>query len=48
MSRWRMVGWAVTAAAKIGSSRGVVVVSGIANLLPGLAIVALKTVVAAH
>ena len=42
------VGWAVTAAVQIGASRGVVVVSGIANLILGLAIVALKTVVAAH
>ncbi|MEU8150106.1 hypothetical protein [Nonomuraea sp. NPDC048901] len=42
------VTWAVTAAVKIGSSRRVVVISGIANLALGLAIVALKTVVAGH
>ncbi|MEU7743610.1 hypothetical protein [Nonomuraea sp. NPDC049158] len=40
------VTWAVTAAVKIGSSRGVVV--GIASLIFSLAIVAFKIVIAGH
>ncbi|MFG3441339.1 hypothetical protein ACGF0J_29190 [Nonomuraea sp. NPDC047897] len=42
------VGWAVTAAVRTRSGRGVVVLSGVANLVLGLAIVVLKTLVAAH
>lgn len=40
------VTWAVAAARNAGATTGVVVVSGMANLILGLAIVALKTVVA--
>ncbi|MEV7009912.1 hypothetical protein [Streptosporangium sp. NPDC051022] len=42
------VAWAVAAAVKVHSSKGVVVSSGIINLVLGLAIVALKTVVGSH
>ncbi|MFD1536926.1 hypothetical protein [Nonomuraea guangzhouensis] len=42
------VGWAVTAAVQIHASRSVIIVSGIANLILGLAIVALKTLVSGH
>ena len=42
------VAWAVTAALRTRSPRRVVIVSGIINLVLGLLIVALKTVIAAH
>ncbi|MFI7439338.1 hypothetical protein [Nonomuraea indica] len=42
------VGWAVAAAVRTRYDRGVVVLSGLANLVLGLAIVVLKTLVAAH
>ncbi|MEV8637317.1 hypothetical protein AB0395_37315 [Streptosporangium sp. NPDC051023] len=42
------VTWAVTAAVKVHSSKRVVIVSGIINLVLGLVIVALKTVIASH
>ncbi|WP_433238747.1 hypothetical protein ACQPYK_31350 [Streptosporangium sp. CA-135522] len=42
------VAWAVTAAVKTRSTTGVVIVSAITNLVLGLAIVALKTLVSAH
>ncbi|MET7466116.1 hypothetical protein [Nonomuraea sp. NPDC005501] len=42
------VAWAVAAAVSAGSGKGVVVVSGITNLLLGLVIIALKTQVAGH
>ncbi|GAA3115344.1 hypothetical protein [Streptosporangium carneum] len=42
------VAWAVTAAVKTHSSRGVVVVSGVVNLVLGLIVVALKAVIAPH
>ncbi|MEU0572051.1 hypothetical protein ABZ297_42545 [Nonomuraea sp. NPDC005983] len=42
------VAWAVAAAVKTRSSTRVVVISGVANLLLGLAIVALKTAVGKH
>ncbi|MEU4703254.1 hypothetical protein [Nonomuraea dietziae] len=40
--------WAVTAAVRIHASTRVVIVSGVANLVLGLALVALKTVIAGH
>jgi uncharacterized protein YraI len=42
------IAWAVTAAVRIHASMRVVIVSGIANLVLGLALVALKTVTAGH
>ncbi|MFF4416387.1 hypothetical protein ACFYY8_28025 [Streptosporangium sp. NPDC001559] len=42
------VTWAVTATVKAHSARGVVVFSGVVNLVLGLVIVALKAVIAPH
>ncbi|MEV0150768.1 MULTISPECIES: hypothetical protein [unclassified Nonomuraea] len=42
------VGWAVAAAVTVGSGKGVVVVSALTNLVLGLVVILLKTLVAGH